>query len=60
MVNRVYICDVILCSIGCIVQLAGLISRQEGDIQGSLELFQQAVRLNSNNAANIKQVARSL
>ena len=39
---------------------AGLITRQEGDIQGSMELFQKAVRLNPNNAANIKQVARSL
>jgi len=38
---------------------AGLITRQEGDIQGSMELFQKAVRLNPNNAANIKQVARS-
>lgn len=38
----------------------GLITRQEGDIQGSLELFQKAVRLNPNNPANIKQVARSL
>ena len=39
---------------------AGLITRQEGDIQGSLELFQKAVRLNPNNATSVKQVARSL
>ena len=42
------------------VYTAGLITRQEGDIQGSLELFQKAVRLNPNNATSVKQVARSL
>ena len=38
----------------------GLISRQEGDIQGSLELFRKAVILNPNSAACVKQVARSV
>ena len=38
----------------------GLISRQEGDIQGSLELFRKAVLLNPNSAACVKQVARSV
>ena len=38
----------------------GLISRQEGDIQGSLELFRKAVKLNPNSAASVKQVARSM
>ncbi len=38
----------------------GLIHRQEGNIQASLELFQKAVRLNPNNALSVKQVARSL
>ena len=38
----------------------GLIHRQEGHIQASLELFQKAVRLNPNNALSVKQVARSL
>ena len=38
----------------------GLISRQEGDIQGSLELFRKAVLLNPTSAACVKQVARSL
>ena len=39
---------------------AGLIKRQEGDILASLELFQKAVKLNKNNSAAVKQVARSL
>lgn len=45
-----YYCD--LCPLG-------LVSRQEGDLQMSLELFQKAVRLNPNHAASVKQVARS-
>ena len=39
--------------------LVGMILRQEGEIQGSLEMFQQAALLNPNNVENIKQVARS-
>lgn len=42
------------------VYIQGLILRQEGNIQGSLEHFQQAVKLNPNNPSNVKQVARSL
>ncbi|XP_065913269.1 Bardet-Biedl syndrome 4 protein-like [Dysidea avara] len=37
----------------------GMILRQEGEIQGSLEMFQQAALLNPSNVENIKQVARS-
>ena len=39
---------------------AGLILRQEGNIQGSLEAFQSATKLNQNDPLAIKQVARSL
>ncbi|XP_064398585.1 Bardet-Biedl syndrome 4 protein-like [Halichondria panicea] len=42
------------------IYILGLIHRQEGNIQASLELFQKAVRLNPNNALSVKQVARSL
>ncbi len=38
----------------------GLILRQAGDINGSLEHFQQAVVLNPANPANVKQVGRTL
>jgi hypothetical protein len=38
----------------------GLIKRKQGDIQGSLQLFQAATCLNPQNVANLKQVARSL
>eukprot|EP00794_Sanderia_malayensis_P018662 gene18662-20544_t len=38
----------------------GLILREEGDIQGSLTLFQKTTQLNPQNVANLKQVARSL
>ena len=44
----------------CMYMHAGLIKRQEGDILASLELFQKAVKLNKNNSAAVKQVARSL
>ena len=37
----------------------GMILRQEGEIQGSLEMFQQAALLNPSNVENIKQIARS-
>ena len=37
----------------------GMILRQEGEIQGSLEMFQQAAVLNPSNVENIKQIARS-
>ena len=38
----------------------GLILRQQGNIQESLQLFQAANFLNPRSAANLKQVARSL
>ena len=38
----------------------GLIKRQEGEIQESLQLFQQVTALNANNVAYLKQVGRSL
>ena len=58
-------CTVLLFNVARIYGVAslfylGLISRQEGDIQGSLELFQKAVKLSPNSAACVKQVARSL
>ena len=37
----------------------GMILRQEGEIQGSLEMFQHAAQLNPSNVENIKQIARS-
>eukprot|EP00731_Ephydatia_muelleri_P026396 Em0018g496a len=40
--------------------ILGLILRQEGNIQGSLEAFQSATKLNQNDPLAIKQVARSL
>ena len=42
------------------VDLLGLILRQEGKIQESLEQFQVCNILNPNSADNIKQMARSL
>ena len=42
------------------LSVSGLILRQEGNIQGSLEHFQQAVKVNPNNPSNVKQVARTL
>lgn len=41
-------------------RLAGLIKRKQGDVQGSLQLFQAATCLNPQNIENLKQVARSL
>ena len=38
----------------------GLIMRQEGRIQESLELFQTCAVLNPANILNLKQIARSL
>ena len=38
----------------------GLISRQEGKIQESLDLFQTCATLNPTNVQNLKQIARSL
>lgn len=40
--------------------IKGLIRRQQGNIQESLQLFQAATALNPRNVANLKQVARSL
>ena len=40
--------------------IKGLIRRQQGAIQESLELFQAATALNPHNIANLKQVGRSL
>ncbi|KAJ9508090.1 hypothetical protein QJQ45_021437 [Haematococcus lacustris] len=37
-----------------------LIKRQQGQIQESLQLFQQATTINPHNVANLKQVGRSL
>ncbi len=37
-----------------------LVNRQRGNMQRSLELFQEAMQLNPNNIENAKQVARSL
>lgn len=37
-----------------------LILREEGEIQESLEMFQQCLELNQHNIDNLKQVARSL
>ena len=37
-----------------------LILREEGEIQESLDAFQQCVQINQNNTNNLKQVARSL
>ncbi|GFS06590.1 Bardet-Biedl syndrome 4 protein-like [Elysia marginata] len=42
------------------VYVQGLIMRQEGKIQESLDLFQTCALLNSQNPENLKQVARSL
>ncbi|XP_064641769.1 Bardet-Biedl syndrome 4 protein-like isoform X2 [Lineus longissimus] len=42
------------------VYVQALISRQEGRIQESLEMFQTCALLNPNNPENLKQVARSL
>jgi Bardet-Biedl syndrome 4 protein len=42
------------------IYVFGLISRQEGNVQLSLELFQKAVQLNPRNPENMKQMARSL
>uniref|UniRef100_A0A7S1X3Q1 Bardet-Biedl syndrome 4 n=1 Tax=Tetraselmis chuii TaxID=63592 RepID=A0A7S1X3Q1_9CHLO len=42
------------------VFLKATIKRQQGKIQESLQLFQQATALNPNNPANLRQVARSL
>ncbi|EDV29784.1 uncharacterized protein TRIADDRAFT_18483 [Trichoplax adhaerens] len=47
-----------LCEYAIYVQ--GLILRQEGKIQESLEMFQKASILNPKNIDNLKQVARSL
>eukprot|EP00051_Salpingoeca_urceolata_P013722 m.173628 g.173628 ORF g.173628 m.173628 type:complete len:481 (-) comp17874_c0_seq2:36-1478(-) len=47
-----------LCEFALYVQ--GLIVRQRGQIQQSLDLFQQAMHLNPNNIEYAKQVARSL
>ena len=44
----------------CQHYIAGLILRQEGKIQESLEQFQVCNILNPNSADNIKQMARSL
>ena len=40
--------------------VAALIHRQRGNMQRSLELFQEAMRLNPSNIENAKQVARTL
>ena len=40
--------------------IKGLIRRQQGAIQESLELFQAATALDPHNMANLKQVGRSL
>lgn len=42
------------------VYVKGLIMRQRGRVQESLQLFQQATGLNPHNIANLKQVGRSL
>ena len=42
------------------IYILGLISRQEGDVQRSLELFQKALELDPRNAAFLKQMSRSL
>jgi len=42
------------------VFLKATIKRQQGKVQESLQLFQQATALNPNNKANLKQVARCL
>ena len=47
-----------LCEYALYVQ--GLISRVEGKIQESLEMFQTCCFLSPNNVGNLKQVARSL
>lgn len=47
-----------MCEYG--LYILGLIYRQEGDVQMSLEQFRKAVHLNPNNASSMKQAARSL
>jgi len=42
------------------IHVKGLILRQEGDVQESLNMFQMAAALNAGDAENIKQVAKSL
>ena len=37
-----------------------LILREEGEVQQSLDVFQQCVQLNQHNPDHLKQVARSL
>lgn len=42
------------------VYVKALILREEGEIQESLDAFQQCVQINQSNPTNLKQVARSL
>lgn len=42
------------------IYVYALILREEGEIQESLEMFQQCLELNQHNIDNLKQVARSL
>mmetsp|Transcript_33762 Transcript_33762/g.60952 ORF Transcript_33762/g.60952 Transcript_33762/m.60952 type:complete len:408 (-) Transcript_33762:680-1903(-) len=42
------------------IHVKALIQRQRGQIQDSLDLFQQATALNPHNVSNLKQVGRSL
>ena len=43
-----------------VVFYLALILREEGEVQQSLDVFQQCVQLNQHNPDHLKQVARSL